>query len=337
MSSEMPQSTKNEQKNMTGEDGWLHRKQHPDSSLLVSPRQQKKSAEHAGEFARKHEPRDMPIKSNRVNIQPDTEDEDNDFMPANERGTDDGIHQKMASEPDEKALIHNGSVPIAEAYTASEKESNIFQRTEPGKTSGGIKYTVASSQVGDPSPKKPTEPTSIAEAETTPLVVLEPLSEEAPKTHNKEILAKENHVASVRESQIEATNERNISPLNLLKSDPEGEPDRSVVPEASPDEGYFGLINIKHDQEIERDDNDDETFTGIGSIDAVLDSSCPKSKPASSRMVSGYMDYLRHPGGRHGSWGTMTGTNLGSQGHAVGELDQEQWPRHEDPHCDART
>ena len=106
---------------MIDEDGWLHRKQHPDSSQVVSPQQQKTSTEDADEFARKHEPRDTPIKSNRVNIQPDTEGEDNDFMPANERGTDDSIHQKMASEPDEKVLMHNGSVPGAKASTGPEK------------------------------------------------------------------------------------------------------------------------------------------------------------------------------------------------------------------------
>ena len=125
--------------------------------------------------------------------------------------------------------------------------------------------------------------------------------------------------------------------LNLLKIDPEGKTERSTVPEARPDGGCFGLINIKHDQEIERDDNGDEALTGIGSIDAALDSSCLKSKPASSQMASAYMDYLRHPGSQPGSWRTMTVTNLGGQGHAGGELDQAQWPRHEDPHCDART
>ena len=195
---------------------------------------------------------------------------------------------------------------------------------------------VASSQVGAPAPKNPTEPTSNAEAETS-WVVLESLSEEEPKTHNKEIFAKENHVASSRESQIEATKERNMLPLNLLKTDSKGEPERSTIPEASPDGGYFGLINIKHDQEFERDDNGNEALTEIGSIDAVLDSSRLKPKPPSSGMASGYMEYLRHPGNKPGSWRTMTGPNLGSQGHAVGELDQEQWPRHEDPHCDART
>jgi hypothetical protein len=189
---------------------------------------------------------------------------------------------------------------------------------------------VASSQVGVPAPKTATEPTSNAKAETS-RAVLETLLEEEPKTHNKEILA------SMQKPQMEATKEQNVLPLNLLKNDPEGELGRSAVSEASPDEGYFGLTNIRHDNDIERDDNGDEALTGIGSIDAVLDSSLPKSKPASSRMASSYMDYLRHLGGQPGSWRTTTGTNLGSQGHAVCKLDQEQWPRHEDPHCDART
>jgi hypothetical protein len=134
MSSAMPQRTTNEQESMKGGDGCLRCKQHPDSLLLVSPRLQKKSAEHADELARKHEPRDMPTKSHHVNIQPDTQDEDNDFMSANEPGTEDGIHLKTASEHDEKMLMYNGSVPGAEAHTGREKESNIFQRTEPGNT-----------------------------------------------------------------------------------------------------------------------------------------------------------------------------------------------------------
>jgi hypothetical protein len=132
MSSAMLQRTKDEQESMEGEDRCLRCKMHPDSSLLVSPQLQKKSAGHADELARKHEPQDMPTKSNHVDIQPDAQDEDNDFMPANERETEDGIHQETASEPDEKMLMYNGSVPGAEACTGPERESNLFQRTEPG-------------------------------------------------------------------------------------------------------------------------------------------------------------------------------------------------------------
>lgn len=334
MPSATPQRAKKGQQNIIGEHEWLRRNQHPGSSSLASPGQ------HADEFVRKHETRDMSAKSNRVNIQPDTEDEDDDFMLANEPGTDNGVPPKLASEPDETVLMHNGSVLGAEAGTGLQKESNGLQRTEPEKNSHRVEDRATSSRIRDPAPKQAPDSTSNAEVETTPPPAPEPLSEQALETHNKEMLAKERPIASVHEAQIEATKEQNMSPVNSLKEDPEAEPDPPVLIDAGPDEGYFGPATIEYDQESEHNDNGDDAFASIvqnDSINAVLEFSHSTSKPANSRTASGYMDYIRHPGSRPDSRRAITGTNLGTQAHAVDELDQKQWPRHEDPDCDMRT
>jgi PAS domain S-box-containing protein len=340
-SSMMPQRTKSSHDTIIRGDERLYREQHPmSSSLPLTPQPQKESAQEADEFVRRHEPRNMSTDPGRVHIQPDTDEEDEDFTLANETEACNNSGRSMTPEGHEKVPVANGSVPGDEADTVAEKESNVLARAEPDKTTDdSVENIPTSSENQDVTPGQAPESTSKTELQRAPAPALEPLSEQALEIHNREMSAKEDVKAPVEEPQAQSTEEPNMSPSNQVQKYLESDPDPPVFTEAGPEEGAFEPTNVKDDHKTEHGDNGDDTIIATDPHAGAhgLDESYSESGQADSKTASGYMDYLRHPGSRPGSKRGITVTNLGSQGHTMGELGERTWERHEDPDCDMRT
>jgi hypothetical protein len=339
----VPQRTKSGRDIEIRRDERPHHEQNPSSSLSLptTPPKQKESIEEADEFVRKYESRKISPKPNRVHIQPDTEDEDEDFILANETEADNAVDHKIVPEGHEKLPMENGSVPGDEGDKVTEEESNVLARAEPEKVpKDRVEEITASNETRDPPPEQAPESTSNAESEAAPTPAPEPLSEQALETHNKELLAKGDITAPIEEPQARSTEDPNISPSNQVQKDPESDPDPPVLTEAGPEEGEFERTNVKDHPAPEHDENGDDTITAIDqhdSVDEVDELSHSESGPAGSKAASGYMDYLRHPGSRPTSSRGITATNLGSQGRTMAEVGKKKWDRHEDPDCDMRS
>jgi PAS domain S-box-containing protein len=332
-SSMMPRRTKSGHDTMIREDERLYHEQHPiPSSLPATPQLQKESTLNADEFVHRHEPRNMSTDPGRVHIQPDTDDEDEDFTLANETELANNSGRSMAPEGDEKVPVANGLVPGDETDAVAEKESNVLAHAEPDKTTDdGVENIPASSEGRYVTPGQAPESTSKTEPQRAPAPPLEPLSEQALETHNREMSAKEGVKAPVEEPQAQTMEDPNMSPSNQVQKDPDSDPD-------PPD--TFEPTNVKKDDETEHGDNGDDTIIATDPHDSaheVGESSYSESGLADSKTASSYMDYLRHPGSRPSSKRGITATNLGSQGHTMGELGERTWERHEDPECDMRS
>jgi PAS domain S-box-containing protein len=346
-SSVMPQQAKGGRDVMEQRDERLDHEQHPSSSSPTTPQRNRESIEETNEFVRKYEPRGMFVKPNRVHIQPDTDDEDERFTLGTEQEVEDDWSHPAVKDGKQKAQVAKGSVPGDEADANTEKESNVIPRTESEKIADdGVEDRLAPSQPPHAAPQQVPEKGSDTILESTPnwrsesssQLALEPLTEQALKTHNAEWSAETYATAPVEVPHALPRDEMNMSPSNQIRKAPESDPDPPVLTE----DGKFKPTNVKHNDgpEPEHDGNDDNTITAPDRHDSVLEADEPtqsQTDPAGTETAGGYMDYLLHPGSRPGSRRAITATNLHSQGRTMADLEEDYWEKHEDPHCDMRT
>jgi PAS domain S-box-containing protein len=360
-SSVMPQRAKGGRDVMEQRDERLDHKQHLSSPSPTTPKRNGEYIEEPNEFVRKYEPQGMFVKPNRVHIQPDNDDEDEGFTLGTEQEVGNDWDHPMLKDGQQKVQVAKGSVPGDEADANTEKESNIIPRTESEKiVDGGVEDGLARSQprhaaleqapekgsgsdTGSHSaPEKFLEPTSNWRSELSSQLALEPLTEQALKTHNAEWSAETRAIAPVEVPHALPGDEMNMSPSNQVRNDPGSDPDPPVLTEAGLEEGEFKLTNVKHNDgpEPEHDENDDNTITAPDRHDSTHEADEPAQSQtdlAGTETAGSYMDYLLHPGSRPGSRRAITATNLHSQGRTMGDLEVDYWERHEDPDCDTRT
>jgi hypothetical protein len=301
----------------------------------------------------------MLVKPNRVHIQPDTDDEDERFKLGTEQEVENDWDNPAVKDGQQKVQVAKGSVPGDEADANTEKESNVIPRTESEKlVDEGVEDRLAQSQPrnaapeqapekgsdtgSDSAPEEFLESTSNWRSEPSSQLALEPLTEQALKTHNAEWSAETNATALVEVPHALLRDEMNMSPSNQVEKDPELDPDPPVLTEAGTEEGEFKPTNVKYNDgpEPERDENGDNTITASDRHDSVHEADEPtqlQTEPAVTEKTGGYMDYLLHPGSRPGSRRAITTTNLHSQGRTMGDVKEDYGERHEDPHCDMRT
>ena len=358
-SSVMPQRAKGRRDVIEQRDERLDHEQHPSPSSPTTPQRNRESIAGTNEFVRKYEPRGMLVKPNRVHIQPDTDDEDERFTLGTEQEVENDWGHPAVKGGEQKVQVAKGSVPGDEADANTEKESNVIPRTEPEKiVDDSVEDRLAQSQplhaapeqalekgsdkISDSEPEKFLESTPNWRSESSSQVALEPLTEQALKTHNAEWSVETYATAPVEVPHALLRDEMNMSPSNQSRKDPESNPDPLVLTEAGIEEGKFKPTNVKYNDgpEHEHDGNGDNTITAPDRHDSVLEADEPtqsQTDPAGIEIAGGYMDYLRHPGSRPGSRRTMTATNLHSQGRTMGDLEEDYWEKHEDPDCDMRT
>jgi len=354
----MPQRAKSGRDVMEQRDELDH-EQHLSPSSPTTPQRNRESIEETTEFVRKYEPRGMFIKPNRVHIQSDTDDEDERFTLGTEQEVENDWDHPAVKDGQQKVRVAKGSVPGDEADANTEKESNIVPRTESEKiVDDDVEDRVTRSQplhaapeqapekgsdtISDSAPEKFLESTSNWRSESPSHLVLEPLTEQALKTHDAEWSTETYATAPIEVPHALPRDEMNMSPSNQVQKDPESDPDPPVLTEAGTEEGKFKPMNVKYNDgpEPERGENGDNTITAPDRHDSVLEVDelvQSHTDPAGTETVGGYMDYLLHPGSRPGSRRAITAMNLHSQGRTTGDLEENYWERHEDPHCDMRT
>lgn len=341
-SSAMPLRTTSGGNIMPRRDEQLHRVQHAWSSPPSTPQQKKDPVEEDDEFVRKHELRDLSNRSNWAYIQPDIEDEDEDFQLATETGVEKFFDVDMAPNGQGNVPVGNGSVPGTETNTAAEKDSNVFEGTGPEKTADrGAEDLLSPPVTQDLPPEQDPGPTSELVPAAVPAPTRQPLSKQALESHNAELATQEGAMLSGEVHHAIASEDHHMSPFNQIPRDPKSDADPPIPAELEVEDGEFEPTNIKDGPEPEHDGDAEKIITATNLHDSfyeVDESWHPKSVPADTKTAGGYMDYLRHPGSRPGSGGgrTITATNLASQGHTMAEL-KENWDRHEDPDCDTRT
>jgi PAS domain S-box-containing protein len=360
-SSVIPQQAKGGRSVMERRDERLDYKQRLSSPSPTTPKLNREYIEEPNEFVRKYEPRSMFAKPSRVHIRPDTDDEDEHFTLGTEREIGNDWDHPVLKDGQQKVQVAKGSVPGDKADANTEKESNVIPRTESEKiVDDSVEDGLARSQprhtapeqapekgsgfdIGsDSAPEKFLEPTSNWRSESPPRVVLEPLTEQALKTHNAEWSAEMYAAAPVEVPHTLPRDKMSMSPSNQVQKDPRSDPDPPVLAEAGTEEGEFKLTNIKHNDgpEPEHGENDDNTITAPDQHDSTHEADKPtqsQTDPAGTEIAGGYMDYLLHPGSRPGSRRAITAMNLHSQGRTMGDLEVDYWEMHEDPNCDTRT
>jgi PAS domain S-box-containing protein len=358
-SPEMPQRAKSGHDVMERRDERLDHKQHPSSPSPPTPKRNKEYTEEPNEFAPKYEPRGMFVKPTRVHLQPDTDEEDGRFTLGTEQETGNNWDLPVVKDRQRKAQVAKGSVPGDEADANTEKESNVIPRTEPEKIADdGVEDRPARSQpqntAVEQTPEKGSdagsnstpevfgEPTSDWRSGSPPHLALEPLTEQALKTHNAEWPAETYAIAPVEVPHALLRDEMDTPPANQVQQDPQSGPDPPVLTKARTEEGEFKPTNVTHNDgpDTEHGENDDNTITAPDWPDSAHEADEPtqsQTDPAGNEAAAGYMDYLLHPGSRPGSRRAITVTNLHSQGRTMADLEENYWERHEDPHCDMRT